>query len=195
MVSPAQRKKRAKRRSILSPKTKAIQQKSLQTRSMRSHGVGNRVPQSGYGQNPGVSSAPARRHPTLATTNQAQIASVKQQLGVTNLPDSVKNLIAQYTVPPYTPKGRGGRLNKKQLLGYDFTPVVLKLQGDEFRQKLPANYGPVRHSKTHDLGTRMPLTASVYKRFSHQRPGNSLGIVLAARKNFLRHVHEASTMT
>lgn len=78
---------------------------------------------------------------------------------------------------------------------YIFTPVVLLPQGDEFRQELPADYGPVRHSKTRNVGTSVPLTASVYKRFSRQRPGNSLGMVLAARKNFLRHVHEASTMT
>jgi hypothetical protein len=85
-------------------------------------------------------------------------------------------------------------------VSYSFTPVVLMPQGDEFRQELPTdygptNYGPVRHSNTRNLGTHVPLTASVYKRFSRQRPGNSLGMVLAARKKFLEHVHEASTLT
>lgn len=75
---------------------------------------------------------------------------------------------------------------------YAFTPIVLAPQGDEFRQELPPAYGPVRRSG----GTRVfgPLSHSAYRQLNTKRPGNSMGMVLAARHNFLRHVHLASTL-
>lgn len=121
------------------------------------------------------------RKDTLRSQHPVLYAGIGQRLdfGTSPLPQKNDQLI------PDVPSFNGS--------SYAFVPVVLLPQGDEHRMRVPASYGPIKSPTTYRNHT--PLTASVYKRITERRPNNSLGLVLSARQNFLKHVHEASTMS